>query len=87
MDWEDIGGLDAVKKEIMRTVQLPLQHSQITASGMQRSGILLHGPPGNGKTLLARAIASQCGLSFLCVKGPELISMYVGQSEENIRGG
>ena len=50
-------------------------------------GLLLYGPPGTGKTLLAKAVASQCSLSFLTVKGPELINMYVGQSEENVRKG
>jgi DNA polymerase III delta prime subunit len=48
-------------------------------------GVLLHGPPGTGKTLVAKAVASECGLSFLSVKGPELLSMYVGQSEANVR--
>ncbi|KAH9422186.1 peroxisomal assembly protein [Dermatophagoides pteronyssinus] len=53
--------------------------------GIKRSGILLHGPPGTGKTLLAKAVASQCCVNFISVKGPELISKYVGQSEENVR--
>ena len=50
-------------------------------------GILLYGPPGTGKTLLAKAIATECNLNFLSVKGPELLNMYVGQSEENVREG
>jgi peroxin-6 len=49
------------------------------------AGVLLHGPPGTGKTLVAKAVATECGLSFLSVKGPELLSMYVGQSEANVR--
>lgn len=50
-------------------------------------GVLLYGPPGTGKTLLAKAVATECGLNFLSVKGPELLNMYVGQSEENVRQG
>ncbi|XP_077969633.1 peroxisomal ATPase PEX6-like [Styela clava] len=83
--WEDIGGLEEVKNNIKDTIQLPLQHPELVASGLRRSGILLYGPPGTGKTLLAKAVATQCSLSFLSVKGPELINMYVGQSEENVR--
>ena len=51
------------------------------------SGILLYGPPGTGKTLLAKAIATECKYNFLSVKGPELLNMYVGQSEKNVREG
>lgn len=50
-------------------------------------GILLYGPPGTGKTLIAKAVATECGLCFLSVKGPELLNMYVGQSEQNVREG
>lgn len=49
--------------------------------------MLLYGPPGTGKTLLAKAVATECGLNFMSVKGPELLNMYVGQSEENVRQG
>lgn len=69
----------------MRTVTLPLQHPELLAAGLRRSGILLYGPPGTGKTLLAKAVATECSLNFLSVKGPELLNMYVGQSEENVR--
>ena len=51
------------------------------------TGVLFYGPPGTGKTLLAKAVATECSLNFLSVKGPELINMYVGQSEENVREG
>jgi peroxin-6 len=51
----------------------------------QRSGALLYGPPGTGKTLLAKAVATECSLRFLSVKGPELVNMYVGESERNVR--
>ncbi|KAJ8898828.1 hypothetical protein K2173_007253 [Erythroxylum novogranatense] len=84
--WEDVGGLEDVKKSILDTVQLPLLHKDLFSSGLRkRSGILLYGPPGTGKTLLAKAVATECSLNFLSVKGPELINMYIGESEKNIR--
>nr|CAB3264791.1 peroxisome assembly factor 2-like [Phallusia mammillata] len=83
--WDDIGGLEEVKNHILDTIQLPLDHPELVSVGLKRSGVLLYGPPGTGKTLLAKAVASQCALSFLSVKGPELINMYIGQSEENVR--
>jgi SpoVK/Ycf46/Vps4 family AAA+-type ATPase len=84
--WEDVGGLEDVKKAILDTVQLPLVHRELFASGLrQRSGVLLYGPPGTGKTLLAKAVATECSLNFLSVKGPELINMYIGESEKNVR--
>lgn len=126
MSWHDVGGLQEVKKEILETIQLPLEHPELLSLGLRRSGLLLHGPPGTGKTLLAKAVATECSLTFLrwrmeqrgaaadwgagglrqevgcvsvsesplspsslpiSVKGPELINMYVGQSEENVREG
>ncbi|XP_040002914.1 peroxisome assembly factor 2 isoform X2 [Xiphias gladius] len=83
--WEDVGGLQQVKKEVLDTVQLPLQRPELLSLGLNRTGVLLYGPPGTGKTLLAKAVATECSMTFLSVKGPELINMYVGQSEENIR--
>ncbi|EPS73106.1 hypothetical protein M569_01642, partial [Genlisea aurea] len=84
--WEDVGGLEDVKKTILDTVQLPLMHKELFSSGLRkRSGVLLYGPPGTGKTLLAKAVATECSLNFLSVKGPELINMYIGESEKNIR--
>ncbi|XP_015969025.1 peroxisome biogenesis protein 6 [Arachis duranensis] len=84
--WEDVGGLEEVKKSILDTVQLPLLHKDLFASGLRkRSGVLLYGPPGTGKTLLAKAVATECSLNFLSVKGPELINMYIGESEKNVR--
>ncbi|RWS25511.1 glycerol kinase 3-like protein, partial [Leptotrombidium deliense] len=85
VEWDDVGGLEDVRKEILETVRLPLVYKQLSDCGLRRSGVLLHGPPGTGKTLLAKAVASQCGLNFLSVKGPEIINMYVGQSEQNVR--
>ncbi|KAH6766372.1 peroxin 6 [Perilla frutescens var. hirtella] len=84
--WEDVGGLEDVKKSILDTVQLPLMHKDLFSSGLRkRSGVLLYGPPGTGKTLLAKAVATECSLNFLSVKGPELINMYIGESEKNVR--
>ncbi|XP_047107035.1 peroxisome assembly factor 2 isoform X1 [Schistocerca piceifrons] len=85
VSWDDIGGLSKLKEEIFRTVMMPLKHPELVASGLRRSGLLLFGPPGTGKTLLAKAIATECSLNFLSVKGPELLNMYVGQSEMNVR--
>ncbi|KAM9819837.1 peroxisomal ATPase PEX6 [Syngnathus typhle] len=83
--WEDVGGLEQVKKDILDTVQLPLRCPQLSSLRLSRTGVLLHGPPGTGKTLLAKAVATECSMTFLSVKGPELLNMYVGQSEENVR--
>ncbi|XP_065855883.1 peroxisomal ATPase PEX6-like isoform X2 [Euphorbia lathyris] len=84
--WEDVGGLEDVKTSILDTVQLPLLHKDLFSSGLRkRSGVLLYGPPGTGKTLLAKAVATECSLNFLSVKGPELINMYIGESEKNVR--
>jgi SpoVK/Ycf46/Vps4 family AAA+-type ATPase len=83
--WEDVGGLHEAKKEIIDTIQMPLLNPSLQASGLARSGILMYGPPGVGKTLLAKAVATECKLNFLSVKGPELLNMYVGQSEANVR--
>jgi SpoVK/Ycf46/Vps4 family AAA+-type ATPase len=84
--WDDVGGLEHVKREILDTIELPLKHPELFASGVkQRSGVLLYGPPGTGKTLIAKAVATECGLNFISVKGPELLNMYIGESERNVR--
>jgi len=84
--WDDVGGLASVKSEILDTIQLPLEHPELFAGGLKkRSGILLYGPPGTGKTLLAKAVATSCALNFFSVKGPELLNMYIGESEANVR--
>lgn len=86
VSWDDIGGLQAIKDDILDTIQLPLQHPELFAEGLKkRSGILLYGPPGTGKTLLAKAVATSCSLNFFSVKGPELLNMYIGESEANVR--
>lgn len=83
--WSDIGGLLDAKKEIFFTIQLTLKYGKFLNSKLKRSGLLFYGPPGTGKTLLAKAIATEFKLNFLSVKGPEIMNMYIGQSEENIR--
>ncbi|KAH9902007.1 hypothetical protein F4778DRAFT_735887 [Xylariomycetidae sp. FL2044] len=84
--WDDVGGLNNVKEAVMETIQLPLERPELFAKGMKkRSGILFYGPPGTGKTLLAKAIATEYSLNFFSVKGPELLNMYIGESEANVR--
>lgn len=84
--WEDVGGLEIVKNEILDTIEMPLKHPELFGSGMKkRSGLLFYGPPGTGKTLLAKAIATNFSLNFFSVKGPELLNMYIGESEANVR--
>lgn len=86
VQWDDVGGLAGVKSEILDTVQLPLDHPELFEQGLKkRSGVLLYGPPGTGKTLLAKAVATSCSLNFLSIKGPELLNMYIGESEANVR--
>jgi peroxin-6 len=84
--WQDVGGLEGVKKEILDTIEMPLKYPQLFSEGVKkRSGILFYGPPGTGKTLLAKAIATTFSLNFFSVKGPELLNMYIGESEANVR--
>lgn len=85
--WEDIGGLQNVKKELQELVQYPVEHpDKFLKFGMQPSrGVLFYGPPGCGKTLLAKAIANECQANFISVKGPELLTMWFGESEANVR--
>lgn len=85
--WEDIGGLDTVKRELQETVQYPVEHPEkFEKFGMSPSkGVLFYGPPGCGKTLLAKAIANECQANFISVKGPELLTMWFGESEANVR--
>ena len=86
VQWSDIGGLEEAKKSIIATIETPLKYPLLFSKDKKRrSGVLLYGPPGTGKTLLAKAIATEFKMNFLSVKGPELINMYVGESERNVR--
>ncbi|KAH1249668.1 Cell division cycle protein 48 [Glycine max] len=85
--WEDIGGLENVKRELQETVQYPVEHlEKFEKFGMSPlKGVLFYGPPGCGKTLLAKAIANECQANFISVRGPELLTMWFGESEANVR--
>jgi len=85
--YEDIGGLNEEIKKIREMVELPLKHPEIFERlGVEPpKGVLLHGPPGTGKTLLAKAVANETNSHFILINGPEIMSKYYGQSEENIR--
>ena len=85
--WEDIGGLEKVKRELRELVQYPIEHrDKYKKFGLNPStGVLFYGPPGCGKTLLAKAIANECQSNFISIKGPELLTMWFGESEANVR--
>jgi transitional endoplasmic reticulum ATPase len=85
--WKDIGGLTAVKEELKEAVELPLKNPGIFKKiGIEAPrGILLHGPPGCGKTLLAKGVATESEANFIAIRGPELLSKWVGESEEGVR--
>jgi len=85
--WSDIGGLEDVKSKLREMVEWPLKHPELFEQmGITPpKGILLYGPPGTGKTLLAKAVATESGANFISVKGPEVLSKWVGESERAIR--
>ncbi len=85
--WGDVGGLDEVKQEIKEAVEWPLNHPEKFEKMSIRppKGILLYGPPGTGKTLLAKAVANESSANFISVRGPQLLSKWVGESERAIR--
>lgn len=85
--WEDIGGLEDVKKQLIEMVQWPIEHPEIFLKYGQKPsrGVLFFGPPGCGKTLLAKAVASESVANFISIKGPELLTMWFGESEANVR--
>lgn len=81
--WEDVGGMEDVKQFIAESLRANLRPD----AKLKRSGVVLYGPPGCGKTLIAKAVANEFKMTFLSVKGPELLNQYVGQSEQNLRQG
>ncbi len=87
VSWEDVGGLNNVKQELIEAVEWPMQYpDSFKRLGVRPPrGILLYGPPGTGKTLLAKAVAKESEANFIQVKGPSLLSMWVGKSEEGVR--
>ncbi|XP_029141180.1 transitional endoplasmic reticulum ATPase [Protobothrops mucrosquamatus] len=87
VSWDDIGGLQEVKRELQELVQFPVEYpDKFLKFGMTPSrGVLFYGPPGCGKTLLAKAIANECQANFVSIKGPELLTMWFGESEANVR--
>lgn len=87
LGWEDVGGLKQVKQDLKETLILPTKYPELFSSCplRLRSGLLLYGPPGTGKTLLGSVVAKECGLNFISIKGPELLSKYIGASEQAVR--
>jgi len=85
--WGDVGGLEDVKQELKESVEWPLRYGKLFKKmGVSAPrGILLYGPPGTGKTLLAKAVANESNANFIAVRGPELLSKWVGESEKNVR--
>ncbi|KAJ8983856.1 hypothetical protein NQ317_016461 [Molorchus minor] len=85
--WDDIGSLRNIREELQMAILAPVRHArEFQALGINTHiGIFLCGPPGCGKTLLAKAIANEAGINFISVKGPELLNMYVGESEKAVR--
>ncbi len=85
--WSDVGGLENIKQELKEAIEWPLKYPDIfkKANTNPSKGILLYGKPGTGKTLLAKAVANESGVNFISIKGPQLISRYIGESERGIR--
>ncbi len=85
--WDEVGGLEDVKRSLVETIQWPLRYPELYAAMELEParGVLLAGPPGTGKTLIARALATACQANFISVKGPELLSKWVGESERGVR--
>lgn len=85
--WTDIGGLDSVKEELREAIEWPLKHADLftEADIVPPKGLLLYGPPGTGKTMIAKAVATNSDANFISIKGPELLSKWVGESEKGVR--
>ena len=87
VQWTDVGGLQEVKEELKEAIEWPLKHADLFAQAdiTPPKGLLLYGPPGTGKTMIAKAVASTSEANFISIKGPELLSKWVGESEKGIR--
>ena len=87
VSWDDVGGLDELKEELREAVEWPIKHKEAFdyVDVKTPKGILLHGPPGTGKTLIAKALAKMTESNFISIKGPELLSKWVGESEKGVR--
>src|ERR671926_1227115 len=87
VNWDDIGGLPEVKEELAEAIEWPLKHEDLfnQADVKPPKGLLLYGPPGTGKTMIAKAVATTSEANFISVKGPELLSKWVGESEKGVR--
>jgi transitional endoplasmic reticulum ATPase len=85
--WEDVGGLEEIKQKLVEAVGWPLKYPHLFQQMNTKppKGILLSGPPGTGKTLIAKALANESEVNFISIKGPELISKYIGESEKGVR--
>lgn len=87
ISWDDVGGLESLKEELKEAVEWPIKHKEAFdyVDVETPKGILLHGPPGTGKTLIAKALAKMTESNFISIKGPELLSKWVGESEKGVR--
>src|ERR1041385_383959 len=87
VEWTDVGGLEEVKEELKEAIEWPLKHADLftQADIIPPKGLLLYGPPGTGKTMIAKAVATTSEANFISIKGPELLSKWVGESEKGVR--
>ena len=87
VSWDDVGGLDELKEELQESIEWPIKHKEAYdyVDVEAPKGVLLHGPPGTGKTLIAKALAKTTESNFISIKGPELLSKWVGESEKGVR--
>ncbi|MEI9476722.1 MAG: AAA family ATPase, partial [Deltaproteobacteria bacterium] len=87
VSWRDVGGLHSIKERLREIIEMPLKRQEVfqQMNINPENGILLHGPSGTGKTLLAKAVANECGINFISIEGPEVFGQWLGESEETIR--
>lgn len=85
--WSDVGGLENIKQTLKEVIEWPLKYTELFNYSKTKpaKGILLYGPPGTGKTLIAKAVANECAVNFISIKGPQLLSKYIGESEKGVR--